>query len=221
MIDADVAAIIERARQHTASPEAIAEYDRSIAESRLVEERGLRKRRHDALTASGIPLTDANMDAVVDGTLLSTQALRTTIAWLAGPRQVLVLVGDMGTGKTTAAAHAAMTRLARGPFVYVKEPTLARWVMFARYDRQWSAAVEAQTLVVDEVGTAEQRDFADARAGLSRIVDDRIGQGRRTIVIGNLSEADLARRYDARMLDRLRDVGFVAEVRGPSMRGTR
>lgn len=216
---ADVMASIAKARAASASPEAIAAYDRSIADARTHEERSALERKREAIVATGIPLREAMVDAIVGGTLRSTDALRTTIAWLAGPRQVLVLIGDPGTGKTTAAGHAGMTRLSRGPLVYVKEPTLARWSMFARYDRDWQRAVDAPTLILDEAGTAEPRDLADARAGVSRMLDDRIGRGRKTIVIGNLSEADLARRYDRRMLDRLREIGFVAEILGPSMRG--
>lgn len=215
----DVLDIIARARSHGATPEAIAAYDASIAEARNRAANEARERRLRALVDSGIPLIDEHMAALVDGKLEHTLALRITTAWLAGPRAVLVLVGDKGTGKTTAGAHAAMTRLSDGPVVYVKEPTLARWSMFARYDRQWAQAVACATLIIDEIGTAKARDLDDAREGVSRIIDDRIGQSRRTVVIGNVSEADLTRRWDGRLLDRLRQIGFIAEVRGESLRG--
>lgn len=211
--------VLADCRANAASPEAIAEYDRSIAEAREFELSESRRRRRNALVEAGVPLSDAMLDAIVDGKLRQTEALRVAHAWLQGPRSVLAMIGDHGTGKTTAAGHACVARLPKGSVAYVKEPTLARWSMFARYDREWKLAVEAATLVLDEAGTAEERDLPSARAGTLRMIDDRLGRGRKTIWIGNLTKADLARRYDARLLDRLREHGFVAEILGESIRG--
>lgn len=221
----DLAAMLDRAlrtaRQRVASPEAITAYEESLRRATEAEARSNRARRRKALDDAGVPLTDDTARAVAGGTLRPTRALEIASAWLAGPRSVLVLYGPPGTGKTTAAAHVACSRLGKGPFVYVREPTLARWGMFARYDREWSAAVSSATLIVDELGTAEERDLPAARAALLRIVDDRMGRGRRTVLAGNLSEHDVGRRYDARMIDRLMEVGYMAEVTGQSMRGER
>lgn len=218
-IDAAVAAALARARRAVANPDALASYERTLEEARCLEAREARAKRKRALVDAGIPLTDPMLSALLDGQLTSTRALQITSGWLAGPRSVLVLLGTPGTGKTVAAAHAALTRLSRGSVVYVREATLARWSMFARYDREWAAASACATLIVDELGTASARDVEAARLALLRMVDDRMGRGRRTVLVGNLSVDDLGRRYDERLIDRLQEVGFVAEVKGASMRG--
>lgn len=218
-IDAAVAAALARARRAVATPDALAAYERTLEQARDLEARAARSRRRKLLSEAGVPLTDAMATALVDGTLQSTRALQITSSWLAGPRSVLVLLGTPGTGKTVAAAHAALTRISRGPLVYVREGVLARWSMFARYDREWAAAVSCATLIVDELGTAGARDLDAARQGLLRMVDDRMGRGRRTVMVGNLTADDLGRRYDERLLDRLREIGYLAEVSGKSMRG--
>lgn len=218
-IDAAVAAALARARRAVATPDALAAYERTLEEARGIEARAARSRRRKHLLDAGVPLTDAMSAALVDGTLSSTRALQVTSGWLNGPRSVLVLLGTPGTGKTVAAAHAGLTRLARGPLVYVREAVLARWSMFARYDREWAQATSCATLIVDELGTAGARDVEAARGALLRVVDDRMGRGRRTVLVGNLTVDDLGRRYDVRLLDRLQEVGFLTEVKGPSMRG--
>lgn len=220
-IDAAVAAALARARRAVATPDALAAYERTLEQARDLEARAARNRRRKLLLDAGVPLTDAMSTALVDGTLASTRALQVTSGWLGGPRSVLVLLGTPGTGKTVAAAHAALTRISRGPLVYVRESALARWSMFARYDREWAAAVSCATLIVDELGTAGARDLDAARQALLRITDDRMGRGRRTVLVGNLTPDDLGRRYDERLLDRLREIGFLSEVKGPSMRGPR
>jgi DNA replication protein DnaC len=127
-----------------------------------------------------------------------------------GDKCVLALLGDMGRGKTVAAAWL----LAAEGGLYVEAEELSRLHAAkwgderVRYERLTRAGV----LVVDELGTED-----DARGAMRDVINRR--QGRRlTLLLGNLSKPDLKARLDPRTWDRLRTCAVVTEVQGESMR---
>lgn len=133
-------------------------------------------------------------------------------------RTVLALLGNMGTGKTTAAYLAAVrVAMAGGSVMYIKEPTLVRLKRYVSKGDMLEQAMSCGLLIIDELGT-ERKSADEASAAVLEIVDDRLGRGR-TMIIGNMSAVTFGEKYDARLHDRMREVGIVVECREDSMRG--
>lgn len=225
----ELEALCRRGMETAATPETIARHEASVREA---SEREARERYSSAALEARrlIPVPRAHQDAVIrhcrpgrkEPALERTEALVVTARWHqseSAGRTVLALLGDMGTGKTTAAMVAALRALQIGETVaYVKEPTLLRWRRYVSQTSQLERAMSVGLLIVDELGTAETRDAEQARAAVLEVVDDRLSVGR-TMLIGNLSRQAFGSRYDARLADRMREVGIIAECRGASMRG--
>lgn len=215
---------IERAKSHAKSPEEVAAHDAQIRDVQVFASRQKREQREAELLASGVPLIDGIVKrfgrAKGDDPppLEQWPARRAAQTFARGPRKLLALVGDTGTGKTTAAAAVAFSRLEVGPVVYVRERMLQRWQHFARYDRDWRRAVECATLIVDELGTTAERDRTIARDALLEVCDARSGGDRRTIVIGNLDVAAFEKYIDPRLLSRWHLVGTITPITGEDQR---
>jgi len=225
----DIEAMCRRGMEAAASDGAIARYERSV---RASAEREARERYADAAREARrlVPIPRAHQDAVIahcapgrgDAVLERTDALVAVARWHrpeSASRSVLALLGDMGTGKTTAAMVAALRALQRGEsVVYVKEPTLLRWRRYVSQAPHVERLMSAGLVIVDELGTADARDADQARTAVLEVVDDRLAVGR-TMLLGNLAREAFGARYDARLADRMREVGLVIECRGASMRG--
>lgn len=212
-------AVLARCVATQRSPDAIAAYERDIADARDREAREACARKRRALDGLGIAIRPEVLDAVVEGTVERTTALRIVETWLLGPRPMLVLLGDLGVGKTVAAASFCGGRLGRGTPVYVRETTLVRWAQYARHAQDWERATVTPTLVVDELGTANGRESEIARHAIRDLVDERLRLPRaRTLFIGNLTDDAFAKRYDARTTDRLHEIGSFARAEGESLR---
>lgn len=223
----DLAALCKRGEQLAASPEAIEAYERNIRDATTRETRErysraaakvrrivpLRPEIHDVIAAHCDPLREGASP------LKRTRALSAVGQWREDERRtVIALLGTVGTGKTTSAALAALRALQqRQSVVYVKEPTLLRWRKFIRHQDDLAAMLRADLLIVDELGTCLPKDAEDARMSILEIVDDRLSVGR-TMLLGNLDRASFGQRYDARLVDRLAEVGLIVDVSGPSLR---
>lgn len=200
-------------------------------ESSLARENKIRR-----INVSGIKpvLRSDDRRRVIDGPLENTQALERTRLWLVGAmrsvdpdRNILVLAGNPGTGKTLAAAWALAT--AGGRYVTTEEylRSYSRWhrdVMQQDLTSRELERFEGSGLVVlDEIGT--ERDATLMRDGLHRLVDRRQSRRRQlTIMITNLTRDDFIARlssgvYDPRTLDRMKRDAIVVGVREGSMRG--
>lgn len=220
--------LCRRGAESAATPEAIAAYESRMRDAATRE---ARERYSEAAREARrlIPLPRMHQDEVIrhcapgrqDPALERTEALVTVARWgrpESAGRTVLALLGTMGTGKTTAAMVAALRALQAGESVaYVKEPTLLRWRRYISQTAMLERAMSVGLLIVDELGT-ETKHAEDARAAILEVVDDRLSVGR-TLLIGNLSREGFGSRYDARLADRMRQVGIVAECRGESLRG--
>jgi len=205
-------------------PAVIAAYEADQVAGQAAYDRALRKGRVMRLRKAGVPLMDSAFKVLEDrgvGGFADWEITSVARRFGLGPRRILVLTGDLGRGKTTAAACVAFPRMERGRpgVVYVRERVLAKWLGSYRHDREWDAAIRCATLIVDELGTAvSPQDQERARMALLEIVDDRMNNDRKTVLIGNLARADFDARFDRRMIDRLRDIGVFHEDLGASRR---
>lgn len=231
-LGAAVLAAIEAAREvATASDEDIREMEIRLA----------REARSERILRSGItdpgPLPDEDRRMILSESCKQTRALATVRAWLpkalraADPdRNMLILAGPRGTGKTVAAAWAlAQTG---GRYVTLEEylRDYSRWQRDRTREDGTSRELQRYDagglLVIDELRGELDRWLAEAeRPGWHRIVDRR--QSRRkhlTIGITNLSRsefiADLQNgALDPRTYDRMKRSAYIVGIEGESMRG--
>lgn len=177
----------------------------------------------------GVP---AKAREVLLGQMHETEALAAARRFVATPareRPLLALLGDVGLGKTVAAAW-VFRELVRGvpewrstgetdvP-VWMRGPDFTRVSAYSPEDsRMIREAQRAPLLVVDELGdeatplgTATVRDICMAREA----------NNRRTVLTSNLRPSDFARLYGRALYDRLVSRGIVTGLTGPSMRRQR
>ncbi|MCB9718386.1 MAG: hypothetical protein H6712_31340 [Myxococcales bacterium] len=156
--------------------------------------------------------------------------------WLASEAWGLLMLGNVGRGKSQAAAwlyvwmRQEALREAQAPGVYrragdvlwLRAPLLARLDYRERAD-VLSRCARAYGLVVDELGgEADQQGEA-----LSDMLEERGDAERRTVITTNLERAMFGDRYGDRLADRLRAGGrdehggarWVVEIGGESLRG--
>lgn len=150
-----------------------------------------RKRVRTWLTEkSGIPLRPEMVDPVLDGKAERTPTVRAASKWLAEPyRRVLVLLGPRGLGKTVAAGLVAVAYSKRQRAVrYIREPLLVRWMGSATlvHEAKVEQLLEADLLIVDEVGTTAAALGERARDTMFTTLDERIRGDVRTIFNGNV-----------------------------------
>lgn len=212
------------ASAHPASDADIARYDATVAEVAGRESRERRALYERAIVDAEIPLVDGVIPRLgrapgeTPPPLDPWPSRSAAAGFVRGPKKLLALLGGTGVGKTTAAAAAAFARLHRGPVVYVRERMLERWCSFARYDREWSRAVDCATLIVDELGTVPEPRRESARQALLEICDARSGGDRKTLVLGNMTEAAFGQYIDPRLLSRWHAVGLVTYIVGEDRR---
>ncbi len=173
--------------------------------------------RGEMLNRSGATraLAADGMHALITDELMDTQSLRGVRSWLSkAPRKpFLVMMGELGVGKTVAASYAIVA--SGGRYVTMSEFTRlfsSKWR--ADYGKAQKLVRSPLLLVVDELGIEDDKHASDA---LHFIVDNR--QRGKTILVGNLGFDQFSERYDARTLDRLRPAAKAMVLRGESLRG--
>lgn len=140
--------------------------------------------------------------------LTRTKALRAVVRWYraSDPPPTLVLAGDTGTGKSTAAAW----WLAQAGGILERATAVATaWdsSTVSAQDRR-EAVCGVRCLVLDDVGTEPGRYREPMAEALREVVEAR--QSLRTIVTTNLTREQLSARYpDGRLDSRLSRVAWV------------
>lgn len=129
-------------------------------------------------------------------------------AWLAYPDcHCMMLIGDVGTGKTTAAAWAVASTADNALWLPARTvDDLERWKAVS------SLAYSVGLLVIDDIGTERQTESGFGTETLGNLWVDRIDSCKRTIVTTNLSPQGIVKRYGDRLRSRLTrrpQVGFV------------
>lgn len=204
------------------SEQALREID--AARARTVGDDEKRKVRRRNLHKAGIPLEEHMPQRVGTGFVgrielrpeataeeLSRRCLEPTKMLLAAravvhvarngivPKPFLTLLGSPGRGKGTAGAH-VIGELG-GMYVKFERACELRKRERVADGELWDEMLASKVLVVDELGL-EESAAAGVRA-LQDLVDERNSGGKVTVLISNLSEADIRERYDARTIDRL------------------
>jgi len=168
----------------------------------------------------GIPVARELVDAIVDNALdRTTPALSAARTWLEERRAkrakpILVLLSGIGVGKTVAAAWlAAQTG---GAYVKMRDFAHLYRAGFGEDAARFQELLSAKLLIIDELTT--ERDVDLGRAALHEVVDERGSKDRGLVLIANRTRQEIAERYDARTIDRLRENATAIDLPGKSMR---
>ena len=137
----------------------------------------------------------------------------------------LILMGPVGTGKTSAAIAVLQYGLQRdygGMFIGMsslldtifttKEKNRDEWVEFERRLR------ETTLLVIDDLGTEKPDGWVQIK--LDAIISERYNRMKPVIVTTNLDAIGLKNTYTERIIDRLRQTSKLLTFPGPSLRET-
>lgn len=149
---------------------------------------------------------------------IARRALRDTLSVRACSRVgkdylILVLIGDVGCGKTYAAAHWLWTarheaprsiRRSVGSRRFLEAPALAD-IPFRERSPEFGQAI---ALVIDDCGT--EKDFL--RGDIARVISERYRNALPTVLTTNLNEAGFNDQYGGRIADRMREVGSFVTV---------
>lgn len=194
---------------------------------RLREERKARMvRRRDVLDMLHVPLDDDARRRVIRDDYRETAALlavREALS-LSRPIRYLVLTGgadprhSVGTGKTTAAAH-ALTSCGGG--VYIESATLSTCARSLRWEdrERLRMAHEAECLVIDELGIELDERARTARdVALFDVINKRQCKPKITILASNLSTRDLFASLDPRVRSRMGKALRIVDCTGVDMR---
>lgn len=134
--------------------------------------------------------------------------------WPSGERNVLVLGGVAGCGKTVAAAWWA--RQQRVAPQFVRASTFAS---SSRYDRETRDGwLKASALVLDDLGAEYLDTKGSLVTDLDELVDVFYGDRRPLVITTNLAKAAFKARYGERIVDRIRECGHWEAIGGQSLR---
>lgn len=192
----------------------------AVVETRPSDDQELLRLRRRAIRTHRFGLTDADEDLLVHDRLYETRPLSIAKSWVLGPLPVLVMIGDRRTGKTMAASWALLARMHAGSIGYVLEDMIAQYYWGdRRFAREWATLVAAKTLFIEEIGGTATHRATPAREGVSQLILERNGGGRKTVLTGNLDADAFAERTCPRLLGRLMTIGRVELITGPGLNG--
>ena len=148
--------------------------------------------------------------------LEETTALVQARAWRSAAAPLLVLAGDVGTGKSLAAAvvlgehRASLGR--SNPWGRVELPAWMGWIHaphLCRY-QPWDPIMReldyAPMLVLDDLG--EEDETPRVKASISALLTTRAAAALPTIITTNVEQSVFRKRYGERIVDRLRGAGL-------------
>ena len=199
------------------------------ARRELVERAEARRMRHRrCLENAGCP--EHHLRLAFDVEPKDTDAVKAVREFLTTDMGILVLLGGVGTGKTTAAVW-GMSQLATADDAGRYGTVSARFITAPRladasgYDdaaRELRSDLERTgLLIIDDLGT----EYGDAKgffaSKFSSLIDTRFSSVRKTLVTTNLDAKGFALAYGDRVVDRVRESGRFYAVSGKSMRTRR
>jgi DNA replication protein DnaC len=209
-------ALLRRWREE--NPDKARRYESLMCELREVEqhERELAsiERMHERARASG--LGERTREAAAEPK--DTPALLATRQWLESGKVWLLLAGDVGTGKSVAAAWALLEVARAGQTVaFRRAAEVARLSGFDAGAEELARLKRVGLLVLDDLGTECATGWGTSI--LHELLDTRHESKLRTIVTSNLKRADARARLGDRLADRVQQDGRVVWLEGKSMRG--
>jgi len=142
-----------------------------------------------------------------------TKPVEAALAWAPTPsKNILVLSGDQGIGKTVAACALAL-RSKFQTWRYVRAPTFQAT---SRFDRASREDFTAGALVLDDLGVEYADNKGSFLADLDELVDFYYSRPSRPLVITtNVAGKDFGSRYKSeRMMGRLREAAVWREFGG-------
>ncbi len=217
-IPADVEPEVEAmlvGRRSNWTDEQWAEHDAKIQAKRDAE--ALEEAERDAsarfrsYTVAGWPSRALESARVADR---EKPAVAKVLSWNPEQDSVLVLSGQPGCGKTTAAAVWGLA--CPQPPQFLRATTFAA---SSRYDQeQRDGWLHASALVLDDLGS----EYADAKGNflvnLDELVDTFYGDRRPLLITTNCTDSEFKARYGARIVDRIRECGVFCGIRSGSLR---
>lgn len=130
---------------------------------------------------------------------------------------LLVLSGQKGAGKTVAAAWWALRQTGAVEFV-----TAEKFVTSSSFDGTRDRWVNAEALVLDDLGVEYQDVKGAASSALDALVNEFYSHGRPLIMTTNLGRAEFKTRVGERIADRIRECsGWREFANAPSLRSGR
>ena len=171
-------------------------------------------RREEEFRVLGLPDRLAALLAVPEQ-LAPTAGVQAVERWLGDDLPFLVLGGNVGTGKTVAAAYAVSKRGG----LFRKASQITR---MSQYDAEaWDRLYRAGLLVIDDLGTEPLDQGGWGMSALLDLFDRRYDDRARTVITTNLTADALKARYSSdggRFADRLRETARWINFAGPSLR---
>lgn len=164
--------------------------------------------------------------------------LRTTLPvteaedWWKGSTQTLLLIGDVGTGKSVAGANVLRHNWRRIPVfretpgdspdeyryrsgVYVDMADISRRQMFDSEAAMIRHRAQISDLaILDDTG----REVGDGARAIEDIFMSRYSNGMRTIITANLAPDVIKERFGSRVIDRIRGSGKIVNCGTESLR---
>lgn len=206
----------EKAREHRRLCD---EFDAQVK----LEEEQERARRHAAratreLEKVGAEEGDFKRALAAAANPQNTYAVEVTRTWLKTPQVWLLLAGERGTGKSTAAALAVRTESERGGTVAMRRVSeVTRLSAFAEGAAELKMLKGVALLALDDHGAEAVTGWGEGTLG--ELLDSRHQSMRKTIITTNLSpDQDLRTRLGERFIDRVREDGRVVMLKGKSLR---
>lgn len=135
----------------------------------------------------------------------------------------LILAGPTGTGKSYAAAYAAVVaeELLEQPSRFLYWPALCGRLLVQEHRPDALALVKTiHCAVLDDFGTEYAKDGGLVEALTDEIIWHREGNSLPTILTTNLTPEQLRQRWSDRIVDRLSGWGKTISCTGPSLRST-
>jgi hypothetical protein len=219
------------------NPELAAAWTEALAED---DTRGkaLDLARRQAAMAAGAPATlnKLGVPRPVSHALSAPRATPALLAakewWLSG-RPVLLLLGGVGSGKTTGAAWVLLRQLEReagvthpsgghpvDPAMFATAPEFNGLSDYHPESRAWLERLcRCTLLVLDDLGTERMGD--GELSCVQRVISERHATNRRTVLTSNLTAAAFVARYGERVADRIRESGTVRASAEPGQQSLR